>query len=393
VAAEFLTSNLRPPTTPGPLRWPRCNGAAWTDVSPSLLAVTGAPLNNTAIPTSVALSMNPDVVYVTFGGFSANTGIGHIYRSTDFGESWARSDGNGRAAPLPDEPTLRLLVDRTDSTGNTLLAGTSTAVFRSSDGGVSWTQFNALSGGGLVPEVPVFDLQQNLNGVIYSGTHGRGVYMLTAPALGGSVSASVVNSTAVTGQTNVNAGSFTIANSSGFPEAVGSLFVPQSGEVFTNLTLTGQVGGSPAQTANTAVLPPTAVFVFNPPLNIPAAATANFRLTGTAGMAAGQNSSGFVFAGVASPISSGLAVILFGPALLAIALLPLGSWRRRISLAALILLLLAAGQVGCGGGGGNSVRIAGQSTLILTAVNGAIEGGAATFSGIPVTVSNVTLVF
>jgi hypothetical protein len=370
------------------------SGAAWTDVSASLLAVTGAPLNNTAIPTSVALSTNPDVVYVTFGGFSANTGIGHIYRSTDFGESWARSDGNGGAAPLPDQPTLRLLVDRTDSTGNTLLAGTSTAVFRSSDGGATWTEFNALGGGGFVPDVPVFDLQQNLNGVIYAGTHGRGVYMLTASAPGGSVSASVVNSTAVTGQTNVNAGSFSIANSSGFPEAVGSLFVHQSGEVFTNLKLTGQVGGSPAQTANTAVLSPTAVFVFNPPLSIPAAATASFNLTGTAGMGVGQTSSGFVFAGVADPISSGgLAVILFRPALFGIALLPLGGWRRRISLAALILLLFAAGQVGCGGGGGNAVRIAGQSTQMLTAVNGTIEGGAAVFSGIPVTVSNVALVF
>ncbi len=254
-----------------------------------------------------------------------------------------------------------------------MLAGTSTAVFRSSDGGASWTEFNALSGDGFVPDVPVFDLQQNLNGVIYAGTHGRGVYMLTALAPGGSVSASVLNTTAVTGQTNVNAGSFTIANSSGFPEAVGSLFVQQSGQVFTNLTLTGQVGASPAQTANTAVLSPTAVFVFNPPLNIPTAATSSFNLTGTAVMAVSQTSSGFVLAGVASPISSGLALILFGPAVLGIALLPLGGWRRRISLAALILLLLAVGQVGCGSGGGNSVRIAGQSTQTLTAINGAIE--------------------
>jgi len=54
------------------------SGAVWTDVSPNLLAVTGAPLNDTAIPTSVAISMNPDVVYVSFGGFSANSGVGHV---------------------------------------------------------------------------------------------------------------------------------------------------------------------------------------------------------------------------------------------------------------------------------------------------------------------------
>src|SRR5262249_1618058 len=138
---------------------------------------------------------------------------------------------------------------------------------------------------------------------------------------------------------------------------------------------------------------PTAIFVFNPPLNIPVAAMAGFNLTATGGIAAGQTSNRFVFAGVADSISGGPSAILFGPALLGLAMLPVGGWRRRVTLAALLVLLVAAGEVGCGGGGGNSVRVAGQSTQTLTAVNGAIEGGAATFSGLPATLSNVTLVF
>ena len=73
-------------------------------------------------------------------------------------------------------PTLRILVDNTDSSGNTLLAGTDIGVFRSSDAGATWTAFNQ----GVIPAVPVFDLEQNKNGLIFAGTHGRGAYKLSA---------------------------------------------------------------------------------------------------------------------------------------------------------------------------------------------------------------------
>jgi hypothetical protein len=364
-------------------------GASWTDVSHNLAAVTGAPRNDTAIPTSVAISSNPDVVYVTFGGFTADSGIGHIYRSTDFGGTWVRRDGNRGPAPLPDEPALRLLVDRTDSTGSTLLAASASGVFRSSDGGATWSAFDAIAGGGSFPKVPVFDLQQNFNGVIYAGTHGRGVYMLTSTALGGSINSSIVNSSGVTGQSGVNAGQFTITNSSGFPEAIGSVFVHQSGEVFSSLTLAAKIGSSASQNANTVVLSPTAVFVFNPPVSIPDGATGTFNLTGTTGSVTFRT----MTASVAGGMSGAFAAILFVPALIGIAMLPLGGIRRRVAMLLLIALLLAAAQVGCGGGGNNGVRIAGQSTQTLTAVNGAIDGGAASFGGLPATLSHVALVF
>ena len=74
-------------------------------------------------------------------------------------------DGAGGASPLPDVPTLRILVDETDSSGNTLLAGTDIGVFRSSDAGATWAAFNL----GVIPAVPVFDLEQNQNGLIFTG--------------------------------------------------------------------------------------------------------------------------------------------------------------------------------------------------------------------------------
>ena len=66
-------------------------------------------------------------------------------------------DGVTEAAPLPDVPTLRMLVDNTDSSGNTLLAGTDIGVFRSTDGGGTWPPFNL----GVMPAVPFYDLEQN----------------------------------------------------------------------------------------------------------------------------------------------------------------------------------------------------------------------------------------
>ena len=63
--------------------------------------------------------------------------------------------------------------------GKTVLAGTDIGVFRSTDLGVSWAPFNL----GVIPVVPVFDLEQNLDGVTYAGTHGRGAFELSG-ALG-----------------------------------------------------------------------------------------------------------------------------------------------------------------------------------------------------------------
>jgi len=69
---------------------------------------------------------------------------------------------------------LRVLVDSRDPTGQTLYAATDVGVFQSTDGGETWGAFNL----GVIPAVPVYDIAQNDNGVIYVGTHGRGAYQL-----------------------------------------------------------------------------------------------------------------------------------------------------------------------------------------------------------------------
>ena len=152
------------------------SGATWTDVTAKLEAAfpSGKTAANTQA-TSVAIRPdNPSVVYVALSGFTAATGIGHVYRTTDSGRSWTRADGTGGPSPLQDVPTLKLLFDATDSTRNTLLAGTDIGVFRSTDGGGTWEPFNL----GQIPAVAAFDIAQNDNGKIVVGTHGRGAYQL-----------------------------------------------------------------------------------------------------------------------------------------------------------------------------------------------------------------------
>ncbi|HEY2108154.1 MAG TPA: hypothetical protein VGH29_20315, partial [Candidatus Binataceae bacterium] len=151
-------------------------GVVWNNVTASL------PFNS-ALTQATGIAADPtpshgSVAYLSISGFTAATGIGHIFRTADFGKTWTRADGAGGSSPLPDVPTLRILVDGTDLSGKTLLAGTDIGAFRSSDGGATWAAFNL----GVIPAVPIFDLEQNKNGLIFAGTHGRGAYRLSALA-------------------------------------------------------------------------------------------------------------------------------------------------------------------------------------------------------------------
>jgi len=147
------------------------SGATW------MLANGNLNLTNVQ-PTSIAISPfynsqnMTGTEYVTFAGFRANTQVGHIYVTTNHGTTWAETDGN-----LPDIPVLKLLIDKSDPTGMSLLAGTDSGLFESLDGGATWTKVSA------IPNVPVFDITQNDQYEIVVGTHGRGAYRLAPPVI------------------------------------------------------------------------------------------------------------------------------------------------------------------------------------------------------------------
>jgi hypothetical protein len=171
------------------------DGAFWSDVTSPVDTVLKkcSSLGSLATQaTSIAPDPhNYDVAYLGLSGFTAQTNVGHIYKTVNFGTTWAEADGDNCATSsmpstgLPDVPVLKVLVDSTDTSGtsvecggssgcsNSIYAATDVGVFHSSDGGNTWAAFNS----GL-PNVPVYDLEQNSSGTIFAGTHGRGAFGL-----------------------------------------------------------------------------------------------------------------------------------------------------------------------------------------------------------------------
>jgi hypothetical protein len=163
-------------------------GAEWTNKTAEL-----PPIVFPAATQATGIAIDPfnySTAYLSLAGFTSATGMGHIFVTTDFGGSWTQADGNPTlqspppANALPDVPVLRLLVDRNDPTANTVLAATDIGVFRTTDGGNTWVPFNL----GVIPAVAVVDLEQNLSGVIFAATHGRGIFELTGDGTTGSSS-------------------------------------------------------------------------------------------------------------------------------------------------------------------------------------------------------------
>jgi photosystem II stability/assembly factor-like uncharacterized protein len=97
-------------------------------------------------------------------------GISHVFKTVDGGNNW--EDAGGRFVPLhlPDVPTNAVSIDSHDS--DIAYVGTDVGVFRTSDGGDTWTSFSE----GL-PRSPITELRlHRLDRSLFAATMGRGVY-------------------------------------------------------------------------------------------------------------------------------------------------------------------------------------------------------------------------
>jgi photosystem II stability/assembly factor-like uncharacterized protein len=148
-------------------------------------ATTMTSVSNSQIPARyvgrVAIDpTDPNVAYVCLNGFGLTNN--HVMKTTNLLAAPASVTWAPAGAGIPDTPVDSFAIDPMNT--QHLYAGTDIGVFRSTDGGASWTPFS----NGL-PRVAVFGMAIQPNGrVLRIATHGRGMwdYQLgaerTAPA-------------------------------------------------------------------------------------------------------------------------------------------------------------------------------------------------------------------
>jgi sugar lactone lactonase YvrE len=113
---------------------------------------------------------NPAHAYAVFSGYSRHWipggGIGHVFETTNGGQSWTDISGN-----LPDIPGDALVLSH-----GRLALGTDQGVFAATVGQGAATTWSRLGTG--LPNAVVDDLTAGPDGDIYAATHGRGVWRI-----------------------------------------------------------------------------------------------------------------------------------------------------------------------------------------------------------------------
>jgi photosystem II stability/assembly factor-like uncharacterized protein len=113
---------------------------------------------------------NGDIAYVGTAGFSPSSGV---YKTTDGGSSWTFMKGATTETSLPDIPVGAIAI--WEKNPEVVFVGTDIGVYVSIDGGENWAPFDE----GL-PNVVIDDLKITEGDVLYAGTHGRGMWMTSA---------------------------------------------------------------------------------------------------------------------------------------------------------------------------------------------------------------------
>ena len=147
-------------------------GATWRSVA----GVNAGPLPVRAVNDLVVDPLDARTAYAAYSGFdSGGSGTGHVFRTTDAGQTW-----QDISAGLPDLPVNTLLIDPDSvaaSTPRVIYAGTDIGVYRITlDGAGTWEPF----GTGL-PTVVVNRLAYNrTTRQLFAATYGRGVWAISS---------------------------------------------------------------------------------------------------------------------------------------------------------------------------------------------------------------------
>jgi hypothetical protein len=154
--------------------------ATWTSFT-----IQGAPtVSSRVFPTSIAVDpTNRDIAVVTFGGFTGLPQTGrtkHVFRTANGGTTWtdiSGTDGGNAQTNVPDLPTLSVVIDDT-TTPNGIIISNQAGVLRTLDNGATWQRL----GVGL-PTVYSSQLAIDRSAnptLLRVGTYGRSAFELKA---------------------------------------------------------------------------------------------------------------------------------------------------------------------------------------------------------------------
>ncbi|HEU4837155.1 MAG TPA: Ig-like domain-containing protein [Pyrinomonadaceae bacterium] len=128
---------------------------------------------------------NANNVWATISTFNGTpnvngTSAGHVFKSTDGGNTWTLADGTqtaGNVNAIPDIPAHSVAIDPND--GQRIYVGTDLGVFVSLDGGANWARETTGFSNTVVESLTAV----NNNGVtsLFAFTHGRGAFKVTIP--------------------------------------------------------------------------------------------------------------------------------------------------------------------------------------------------------------------
>ncbi len=163
-AINYVNSNLiYVGTTQGEVYCLTKSGATW-----KLTAINAIPLPARWVWDVATRPDDPNTVIVVMAGF----GKPHIWRGavrTNGPATWTDISGTG-SGRLPDIPINSLAIE--PDAPDTMYIGTDIGVFRTTNGGTTWTQFSQ----GL-PNVAVYDMRLHTpTRLLRAATHGRGMW-------------------------------------------------------------------------------------------------------------------------------------------------------------------------------------------------------------------------
>jgi photosystem II stability/assembly factor-like uncharacterized protein len=149
------------------------SGAAWVNIGAAISPIYAAPCSsygpNCAYLTRVAVDFSSaSTAYVTFASYVS----GHVYKTTDLGDSWTDISGN-----LPNIRVNDIAID--PDVPNTLYIATEQGVYSTADGGKTWN----LLGTGLPNVVTTALKLHRPTRILRAATYGRSVWDLQLGAV------------------------------------------------------------------------------------------------------------------------------------------------------------------------------------------------------------------